>query len=193
MPTRGAKPKGRSVSLPALLADSKTARNLAPTSAAEPEEQARPAPASDDTVCVEQKTICKHLLEAPYINTFVDDPFRGQPVLRSCPHQQRLRGGTRGHIKADAESCVVQLLPPLLASQVLSCAPCGRRRRQPAERYALDWLWLRERSLPRSLGTLSKILCSTRQSVRRSRPRTRSCRATTTRLPVARVCWMKLG
>jgi hypothetical protein len=42
----------------------------------------------------EQKTICKHLLDAPYINTFVDDPVRARNRVASNRDLNRKKGET---------------------------------------------------------------------------------------------------
>jgi hypothetical protein len=42
----------------------------------------------------EQKTICKHLLDAPYINTFVDDPVRARYRVASNRDLNRRKGET---------------------------------------------------------------------------------------------------
>jgi hypothetical protein len=42
----------------------------------------------------EQKTICKHLLDAPYINTFVDDPVRARNRVASNRDLNRKKGDT---------------------------------------------------------------------------------------------------
>ena len=40
----------------------------------------------------EQKTICKHLLDAPYINTFVDDPVRARQRVESNRNLNKRKG-----------------------------------------------------------------------------------------------------
>ena len=42
----------------------------------------------------EQKTICKHLLDAPYINTFVDDPVRARNRVASNRDLNKKKGDT---------------------------------------------------------------------------------------------------
>jgi hypothetical protein len=53
----------------------------------------------------EQKTICKHLLDAPYINTFVDDPVRARNRVASNRDLNKKKGDTMslGKLHKEAE------------------------------------------------------------------------------------------
>jgi hypothetical protein len=53
----------------------------------------------------EQKTICKHLLDAPYINTFIDDPVRARNRVASNRDLNRQKGDTMslGKLHKEAE------------------------------------------------------------------------------------------
>jgi hypothetical protein len=53
----------------------------------------------------EQKTICKHLLDAPYINTFVDDPVHARNRVASNRDLNKKKGDTMslGKLQKEAE------------------------------------------------------------------------------------------
>ena len=60
----------------------------------------------------EQKTICKHLLDAPYINTFVDDPVRARNRVASNRDLNKKKGDTMslGKLHKEAERGTIRTM-----------------------------------------------------------------------------------